>query len=65
MSFPSTWLIQFLFFIIYSDISIKFPKRNLAEITKQVLEVDPELSPDKVDKAFEVKDSTMIAYLIF
>ena len=37
----------------YSDITIQFPIRNNAEITKQVLEVDPELSPDKVDKVFE------------
>ena len=46
----------------YSDITIQFPIRNNAEITKQVLEVDPELSPDKVDKVFEVQDNQLIVY---
>ena len=46
----------------YSDITIQFPIRNNAKITKQVLEVDPELSPDKVDKVFEVQDNQLIVY---
>lgn len=50
---------------MYSDIEIQFPEKHLVEIAKQVLEVDPELSPDKVDKSFEVKDNSMIAYSLF
>ena len=60
-------LLGFILFEIvssYSDITIQFPIRNNAEITKQVLEVDPELSPDKVDKVFEVQDNQLIVYWI-
>ena len=30
-----------------------------------MLEIDPELSPDRVDRVFEVKDNSMIAYRFF
>ena len=30
-----------------------------------MLEIDPELSPEKVDRIFEIKDNSMIAYPFF
>ena len=59
MSFPSTWY-EFSILLDSSDITITFPTEEYASIAKQVLEVDPELSPDRVDREFEVQSNLFI-----
>lgn len=43
-----------------SDIAITLPRPEFAEIAKQALEVDPELSPDKIEKQFEVSSNQFL-----
>lgn len=45
--------------LVFRDISIGFPSEEYASIVKQVLEVDPELSPEKVDRTYEVNGNTL------
>ena len=59
MSFPSTWY-ECSILLDSSDISITFPTEEYASIAKQVLEVDPELSPERVDREFEVQSNLFI-----
>lgn len=46
--------------LVFSDIKIGFPSEEYASIVKQVLEVDPELSPEKVDRTYEVSGKTLV-----
>ena len=48
------------YFFDPSDITITFPTEEYASIAKQVLEVDPELNPDRVDRDFEVQSNLFI-----
>ncbi len=59
MSFPSTWFLLIELLTI-SDITITLPRPELAVIAKQALEVDPELSPDKIEKQFEVSSNQFL-----
>ena len=59
MSFPSTWFLLIELLTI-SDIAITLPRPELAVIVKQALEVDPELSPDKIEKQFEVSSNQFL-----
>lgn len=46
--------------LVFRDINIGFPSEEYASIVKQVLEVDPELSPEKVDRTYEVNGNTLV-----